>query len=319
MTHGKHSLVWLGLSAALLTFGCSQEDPDDVAGTGGNAGSASGGSGGTSGGAGGTAGMAGSGGTSGGAGGAAGMAGSGGASGGAGGMGGSGGASGGAGGMGDTGGMGGAGGGGMTIDADYYPLTDGATWTYRHTGGSNTWDEVVMQTATEYEGAAAVLLVDNAGPSGTHSETVLQESGTRIARVFREEFTGTTLELTTEYDPGFVRFDRAWQDKAAGFSETIAYARVELDGAGQVTGEAERSHVYTVEALDDSVTVPAGTIEHCVKVRRARVRAMGEMAADDDEDLFWFCAGIGKVLEESVATGQKEELVSCNVPGGMCP
>jgi hypothetical protein len=259
--------------------------------------STSGGAGGTSGGAGGTAGMAS---TSGGAGGASG------------GAGGAGGASGGAGGMGGTG-------GGMTIEADYYPLTDGASWTYRHSGGSNTWDEVVMQSAAEYDGAPAVLLVDNPGPSGTHSETVLQESGTRIARVFREEFTGTTLELTTEYDPGFVRYDRAWEDVSAGFSETISYQRVEYDGSGQVTGEADRSHVFTVEALDDTVTVPAGQIENCMRVRRARVRAMGETPADDDEDLFWFCAGIGKVLEENVATGQKEELVACDVPGGMCP
>jgi hypothetical protein len=137
--------------------------------------------------------------------------------------------------------------------------------------------------------------------------------------VFREEFTGATLELTTEYDPGFLRYDRAWQDKAAGFSEVATYQRVEYDGTGQVTGEADRSHTFTVEALDDMVSVPAGEIPNCMRVRRERVRAAGEMAADDDIDLFWFCAGIGKVLEENQATGQREELVSCDVPDGACP
>jgi hypothetical protein len=303
------SLLWLGV-CALFALGCSQEDPDDAAGAGGASAAGSGGAGGVSG-----SGNGGASGASGGSGGGGGTSGSGGVG------GSSGGGSGGAGGagMGGTGGTGGAAGSGGPIDADYYPLTDGATWTYRHVGGSTTWDEVVMQTATDYDGAPAVLLVDNPGPSGTHSETVLQEEGTRIARVFREEFTGATLELTTEYDPGFLRYDRAWETKAAGFSEVATYQRVEYDGTGQVTGEADRSHTFTVEALDDTVSVPAGEIPNCLRVRRERVRAAGEMAADDDVDLFWFCAGIGKALEENQATGQREELVSCDVPGGSCP
>lgn len=306
------SLVWLG-ACALLTASCSNEDPDDAAGAGGTAGMIN------SGGASGAAGT-GTGGVS--SGGSGGMS----ATGGTGGMGGSGGASGGTGGS--TGGSGGTGGssggtggtsGGTAEDGDYYPMSDGATWTYRHTGGSSTWDEIVMQMTTEYEGAPAVMLVDNAGPSGTHSETILKEDAGRIYRVYLDELTGTTIDLSTEYVPGFLRFDRAWQTKQAGFMETAMYDRTEYDGSGAVTGEAERSHMFTIEALDETVTVPAGTIENCIRVRRARVRAAGDTPADDDVDLFWFCKGIGKVLEESVATGQREELVSCSVPDGECP
>jgi hypothetical protein len=305
------SLLWLG-ACALLTASCNQEDPDDIAGSGGSAGAGNAGAAGTAG-SGGVSGAAGGAGGIGGAAGASGSGGTGGTS-GSGGVGGSDGAAGGG-----TGGAGGTGGGGATIDADYYPLADGATWTYRHVGGSTTWDEIVMQSATDYEGAPAVLLVDNAGPSGTHSETVLQEEGTRISRVFREELTGTTLELTTEYDPGFLRYDRAWEGQQAGYSETYSYQRTESDGTGQVTGEADRSHRFTVEALNETVTVPAGEIPNCMRVRRERVRAAGDMPADDDIDQFWFCAGIGKVLEANEVTGQREELVSCDVPGGACP
>jgi len=302
------SLLWLGASA-LLAFGCSQEDPDAVVGAGGNAGA----------GVAGTAGAAGMGGggfahgasgTTGGVGGTSGITG-------VGGMGGTS-ATGGVGGAGGVGAAG-AGSGGSIAEGDYYPLTDGATWTYRHVGGSTTWDEVVMQTATQYKGAPAVALVDNAGPSGTRSEAVLQADGTRVVRVFREEFTGNTLELTAEYDPGFVRYDRAWEGQQAGFTETVTYQRVEYDGTGQVVAQDDRSHKFTVEALDDSVSVPAGEIPSCLRVRRERLRAAGETAADDDVDLFWFCLGIGKVLEENQATGQREELASCNVPGGACP
>jgi hypothetical protein len=121
------------------------------------------------------------------------------------------------------------------------------------------------------------------------------------------------------YAPGFLRYDRAWQTKQAGYAETYTYERTESDGTGQVTGEAERSHTFTIEALNETVTVPAGAIPNCMRVRRERVRAAGDMPADDDIDQFWFCAGIGKVLETNEATGQREELVSCDVPGGACP
>jgi hypothetical protein len=264
---------------ALLWAGCSQAAPNDPSRGGDNAGSG-----------GGVAGAAGPGGASG-----SGASGSG------------------------ASGSGGLAGSGGAAEADYYQLTEGASWTYRHVGGSSTWDEVVMQSATQYQGASAVLLIDNAGPSGSHSETVLQAEGTRISRVFRDELIGSTIELSTEYDPGFLRYDRAWEDESPGYAQTYTYARVEFDGTGQVVGEAERSHTFTVEALNDSVTVPAGTIEQCLRVRRERVRGSGDAPADDDVDLFWFCAGIGKVLEENQATGEREELVACDVPGGNCP
>jgi hypothetical protein len=202
---------------------------------------------------------------------------------------------------------------------DFYPQADGASWTYRHMGGSRTWDELVEQSATTYMDEPAVLLVDNPGPSGTHSNTVIATQGTRVLRVFREEFMGTTLQLTAVYDPGFLRYDRAWEDHEAGYSEVVAYQRTETDPNGVVTGDSERSHRFTVESLDDEVIVPAGTFAGCMRIQRSRVRAAGEPVAEGDEDLFWFCPGIGKVREEDQTTGQTEELVACEVPGGACP
>jgi hypothetical protein len=219
-------------------------------------------------------------------------------------------------------GDGGAGSGGapaVANGADYYPMTDGATWTYRHMGGSTVWDEVVMQSATTYMGKPGVLLEDNPSPSGSRSETVLVSDGSRIARVYQEEFTGATLELTTAYDPGFLRYDRSWEEQSPGYAETAMYVRTEKDAAGTITGESDRAHRFTVEALDDSVTVPAGTFSDCLRVRRNRVRAPGSEMKEGDDDLFWFCPGIGKVREEDQITGQTEELVSCVVPGGACP
>jgi hypothetical protein len=225
-------------------------------------------------------------------------------------------------------GGGGAGGGGAGSGSaasgsaptgDFYPMSDGASWTYRHMGGSMVWDEVVAQTATEYAGSPAVMLVDNAGPSGSHSVTTLQEAGTRVLRVYRDEFTGATLELSTTYDPGFLRYDRAWEEQAEGHSEVAMYSRTERDTAGAITAMADRSHRFTIEALAGSIAVPAGDFDGCMRVRRERIRAPGDPAVAGDNNRLWFCPGIGKTLEEDMDTGQSEALVSCDVPGGACP
>jgi hypothetical protein len=68
------------------------------------------------------------------------------------------------------------------------------------------------------------------------------------------------------------------------------------------------------------VTVPAGTFDDCLRVRRVRVRGSASSnSSDDDDKVFWFCAGIGKVKELSEIGGGTEELVSCDIPGGLCP
>jgi hypothetical protein len=56
-----------------------------------------------------------------------------------------------------------------------------------------------------------------------------------------------------------------------------------------------------------------------MRVRRTRVRGNPANASDDDDKVFWFCAGIGKVKEQSEIGGSTEELVSCDIPGGLCP
>jgi hypothetical protein len=207
----------------------------------------------------------------------------------------------------------------MYEDTAYYPVSDGATWVYRHMGGNDTWDEHVELSHVTHDGEAAFMLRDTVGPSGTRSETVLGRVGSQIARIYREEFRGIALQATASYDPGFVRFDHAWVERADGYTETLSYTRLERDADGAITADGERSHHYTIEDHDDTVEVPAGTFDECIRVRRSRVRETTAAPVEGDEDLFWFCPGIGKVKEEDQATLESEELVSCDIPDGACP
>jgi hypothetical protein len=128
--------------------------------------------------------------------------------------------------------------------------------------------------------------------------------------VYREELNDDELQATAAYDPGFVRFDHAWVMRADGYEETLSYNRVERDAEGTVTANGARSHDYTIEAHDDTVTVPAGTFEDCLRVRRSRVRTGNAAPVEGDEDLFWFCPNVGKVREQDTVSLETEELVS---------
>lgn len=202
------------------------------------------------------------------------------------------------------------------VAESYFPLVDGAQWVYRHTGGTELWDETVTLTA---QADGSYLAADTPGPSGTSSESTYVVSGTRTLRVAKTESTGDRVEASVDYDPGFARFDEAWPLLAEGCAETLDYARKEYDGAGQLVRDGDRSHTYTVEQVGVSVTVPAGTFDDCIVIYRVRERSVGSTASDEDNKRFWFCPGVGKVLEEDEGTAKREALFSCDIPGGLCP
>jgi hypothetical protein len=201
---------------------------------------------------------------------------------------------------------------------DFYPLVDGARWVYRHLGG-NEWDEEVELNKTTYEGETAFALSDNPGPDGTREVSILVRDGERVLRIARDEFSDDTLDSRTTYDPGFLRFDAGWLEKSAGFSETLSYRRIKYDEDGSVKSDNSHSHEYTVRALSVSVEVVAGRFDDCIQIERDRVLSPGVEAEEGDLNMFWFCPDVGKVLEEDQVTGEREELVSCEIRGGACP
>ena len=265
--------------ALVALAACGQSDPDDVGATGGTGGTDA-------------AGMAG-GGMAGG-----GMAGS------------------------DTAGAGGSSAGGSIVEAaSYFPLVDGATWVYLHQGGrAGDWEDTVTMSAITYMEEPAFLTQDTPGPNLSTTDSILQRRDSVVFRVHKEVEVNGMLSEIVDYTPGFPRFDEAWRDVAEGFRETREYRREQFDGVTtQQVFDEMRAHDFTIESTSDSVSVPAGDFDGCVRVRRFRVRAPGDPSMTSDEKLFWFCAGVGKVREEEPMSGQSEVLLSCTVPGGACP
>jgi len=224
-----------------------------------------------------------------------------------------GGAAGSSGGVGGVGGAAGSGGSGGGSTADYFPLVDGASWTYLHTHADQTTrNETVTLGATTYQGQPGFLAVETPNASGAHDETVLVRMGGSVVRIAGESFAGAALVLATTYtNPGFVRFDDAWLTRADGYAEDRMYTRTETDANGLNPVVDARTHHFTVEAHDQSVTVGAGTFNGVLQVRRDRVGR-----TTDSNKQFWFAPGVGKIKEVDLTTGDVEELATYAIPGG---
>lgn len=188
--------------------------------------------------------------------------------------------------------------------ADYFPMVDGATWTFQNTSSMGAVsEEIEVLVAGQWKGNEVFELRDNEDANGRTSTSFLQQQGSVVARVHKEIVQlGTTVE-TVDYDPGFVRFDTSWLE---GEVADTSYVRREYDGAGTLVTEAMRNVSYTLESLSTSVTVPAGTFD-CIVVLRIRMDTM-------ETKRFWFAEGVGKVKRENIGSGSLEELVSYDIP-----
>lgn len=197
------------------------------------------------------------------------------------------------------------------VEESLYPLVDGARWTYviTNTLGQVVGMETIDASETVWAGARAWELVDSPNNNGNWSVSTIIRDGDLALRVHRDEMGLAGITAVIDYSPGFARASDAWT--AVGFMEELSYDRTAYDADGQNPVLEARSHTYEVLAVDESVTVPAGTFD-CVKIER--VRTLGTEAGA--LAWFWFAPGIGKVREERPVEMEIEELASVSIPGG---
>jgi hypothetical protein len=193
--------------------------------------------------------------------------------------------------------------------SQYYPLADGASYTYLHTNSDMTqWNEEVQVVAVEFDSKSAFELTDSADPKGEHTKSILRVEDGQVARVHKEVFAGSERAMTVDYDPGFLRFADAWLDEDEGFVEEVGYLRTEFDGNGENPVEEDRLQRYTLDSVSVQVSVAAGEFTNCVEVTRERVIGAERVKT------FTFCRGVGKVEEVNHTNGNHEELLTYEVP-----
>lgn len=190
------------------------------------------------------------------------------------------------------------------IEGDYFPLAEGATWTYQHINPDGvTWDEIVNMRQVTYNGATAFEAEDNEDSNGENTIATFVEQDGKVMRVHKEVMLGGGVIATVDYDPGFLRFDHTW---LSGDRAMWDYNRTEYDADGNLSSDNTRNLIFAVESLSTSVTVPAGTFD-CVQFVRTRVD-------NGDSKRFWFAEGVGKIRHESLNTGSVEELTEYQIP-----
>lgn len=106
------------------------------------------------------------------------------------------------------------------------------------------------------------------------------------------------------YTPFKLRVDEDSARLTPGASFTTTHTEAVTDVATGATTMSDKVEQWTVEAVDEAITVPAGTF--CALRVRRTVAATGSIKT------YWFARGVGKIRESGA--GQTEELSGYTLP-----
>jgi hypothetical protein len=195
----------------------------------------------------------------------------------------------------------------------YLPIAVGARWGWRvvdvSSGASGMTQSTVeaMETLTGSKQGVMTFRVRSTTLTGS-TLNWQQDTGTALVR-HRERFFDLTGAVRSdhEYVPSVQRLDESPTHLVAGASWTEKVTDTKTaPGAAPVTATVDVT--WTVEAVNENVTVPAGTFS-CIRVHRLEPPSLVDRFGGDN--VYWFARGIGKVRETGTST---HELVGYSVP-----
>lgn len=191
----------------------------------------------------------------------------------------------------------------------YLPLAIGASWTYQIT------DPVAMtvtQKTTSVEAFEDVggtkagttafrVRTDKAG--GGYTLSWQAYSGALMERHREQTYSATTglMKAEDNYEPYKLVVDESPAHLAVGATYDDVYTDVHFKVSTGLSTSTPTTERWTVVAIDEAVTVPAGTFT-CLHLRRV------EPSTGSTKD-YWFASGVGKIRELG-ASGRVEALVA---------
>jgi hypothetical protein len=185
------------------------------------------------------------------------------------------------------------------------PLAVGSTWTYQVSaaGASPVLKKNTVEAYEDVGGAKAGTTAFRVRTEKTDGATVSWQEDRCDSVVRHREQSFSLAGVMTDddvYQPQKLRIDELAAHLAVGATYTTAYSELHTDPATGATTTKSKVENWTVEAIDEDVTVPAGTFK-CVRLHK-----VGTDAGQADKR-FWFARGVGKIKEEG---DQLEELDS---------
>jgi hypothetical protein len=193
-------------------------------------------------------------------------------------------------------------GGPVVTTGSLWPLTQGSSWTYRVSGQGKEGQEkppfektvrVLGPSAVPEVGGTAVK-VEDAEPEKVETSWQREENGIvfRVREEDRLVGSGTLTQVRT-WEPSTVKALAA-MPPSLDWTYSRPVVEVTEFPLEKVEEEKERTWVWRVLALEEEVTVPAGTFK-ALKVQRYRLNSEG---AEAKGRTFWLVPGVGKVRED---------------------
>ncbi|MGC4087518.1 MAG: hypothetical protein QM756_06430 [Polyangiaceae bacterium] len=192
----------------------------------------------------------------------------------------------------------------------YLPLAVGAVWTYwdvdKMTGQTgNTRSEIErLENVGGSDNGTMAYRVKSTTLDGSTINWQLDENNS-ITRL-REQFFDASGAIVSDYDfmPHKVRLDESAIHTQVGAAWPETYTANAILFASSKNQSIMYSVSWAIEAVDETVTVPAGTFK-CLRVRRL------EPGGIEPDRTYWFARHVGKVKEDGTVT---KELTGYKIP-----
>ena len=194
----------------------------------------------------------------------------------------------------------------QTTKGPLLPLAPGNTWTYLvKKQGEESTKVLRVESEEEIGGegpSSGVVAFKISATKDDKPDAVTFEAleGKRVVRYLEREISGKTGDVKSEqsWDPPRLQVDGSSAHTVAGASWVETYAETKVEDGNDET--SEESDTWSVDAVDEIVTVPAGTFKALVLRRQGGGKAK----------TLWFVKGVGKVKEDG---DELEELIDYEV------
>lgn len=178
-----------------------------------------------------------------------------------------------------------------------FPVKVGNRWEIQITDASGLVSSKVQSVLSENEDGFTFQTLR--GNREVTSVQKIDEEG-RLVRTQEQTVREGVVTERLSYQPPSLRLDLVKTKLGDSFEYTFTEQRLAPDGTVEST--KEKTQQFTIEAVDEQVTVPGGTFT-CTRVRRVTVNG--------PEKTYWYARGVGKIKELG---GQTEELVRADLP-----
>lgn len=186
-----------------------------------------------------------------------------------------------------------------------WPLGQGSTWTYRiQDPAKGTFEKKVEVLGEQVvpETTMKAIAVRSTQPNKVETSWQVEQGGTVVRLREEDRKQGQVTQVTT-WNPATIKALSKAQALGWSYTSNIRELTVEDDGTQD---DKDKSYIWRVAGVNETVTTPAGTFSNAIRLERKR----GDKEKPDEDRTYWLVPGVGKVKED----GERlEELVSFEV------